>query len=102
MAGRLFKMSASYQAAWPFGLRMLTKGAIEDLIAEHLFRQGPGRAAPAHRKVPELGKKIFLSDLELRKKLAPGARSITVAHNAIISPLALDWLDYDGIEIIRA
>ena len=86
----------------PPGFLMLTKGAIEDLIAEHLFRRKPGGAAPAAKKVPELKKKLFLSDFELKKKLAPGARSLSVPANAIISPLALDWLDYNGIRIIRA
>ncbi|HNW45065.1 MAG TPA: hypothetical protein PKI19_11210 [Elusimicrobiales bacterium] len=80
---------------------MLTKGAIEDLIAAHLSRDRSGKAASSPRKVPELKKKIFLSDFELRKKLAPGARSLSVPANAIISPLALDWLEYNGIEIIR-
>jgi len=81
---------------------MLTKGAIEDLIAEHLFRKGPAAVAPELKKIPELKKKIFLSDFELRKKIAAGAKSISVPANAIISPLALDWLDYDGIKIIRS
>ena len=81
---------------------MLTKGAIEDLITEHLFRRKPGGAAPAPKKVPELKPRLFLSDFELRKKFTAGAGSIIVPGNAIISPLALDWLEYDGIEIIRA
>ena len=80
---------------------MLTKGAIEDLIAQHLFREKPAAAAPVPKKVPELKKKLFLSDFELRKIFAPGSGSITVPGNAIISPLALDWLDYNGIAIIR-
>lgn len=79
---------------------MLTKGAIEDLIAEHLARsngQGrpavPGRAAAA--------KKVFLSDYELKQLLAPGARAVKVPANAILSPLSLDWLDYEGITVVR-
>ena len=80
---------------------MLTKGAIEDLIAEHLFRGKPGGAAPAPKKVPELKHRVFLSAFELRKMLAAGARAITVPANAIISPLAMDWLEYNGIEIKR-
>lgn len=81
---------------------MLTKGAIEDLIAQHLFRGGPAAAAPVPKKVPELKKKLFLSDFELRKIFIPGSGTITVPGNAILSPLALDWLDYSGITIIRA
>ena len=79
---------------------MLTKGALEDLIMEHL-RPAPG-AAPAMKKVPELKKKVFLSDWELRRLYKPGARAVTVPANAILSPLSLDWLDYDGITVLRS
>lgn len=81
---------------------MLTKGAVEDLIMAHLSRETPGAlaAAPVNRKVPELKKRLFLSDLELRRLYKPGARSVKVPANAILSPLALDWLDYDGIKVI--
>ncbi|HBA61451.1 MAG TPA: hypothetical protein DCZ92_11680 [Elusimicrobia bacterium] len=78
---------------------MLTKGAIEDLIVQHL-RPAPG-AAPVSKKVPELKQKLFLSDLELRKLYKPGSRTVTVPANAIVSPLSLDWLDYDGVKIIH-
>lgn len=78
---------------------MLTKGAIEDLIMEHL-RPSP-EMAPAVRKVPELGKKIFLSDRELRRLRRPGAKSITVPAGAILSPLAMDWIEFDGIQVVR-
>lgn len=80
---------------------MLTKGAIEDLIAQHLFRRASGEVSSVSRKVPELKPRVFISEFELRGKMTAGSRSVTVPRNAIISPLALDWLDYDGIEIIR-
>ena len=79
---------------------MLTKGAVEDIIMLHLSRREPAGAAPVSKKVPELQKKVFLSDWEMRRMFKPGQRSITVAQNAIISPLSWDWLDYNGIEII--
>lgn len=78
---------------------MLTKGAIEDLISEHL-RPSPG-AASAARKVPELKKKVFISDWELRRLRRPGDRTVSVPANAILSPLSLDWLDYDGVKVLR-
>lgn len=78
---------------------MLTKGAIEDLIMEHL-RPSPG-AAPAPRKVPGLRKRTFLSDRELRRLYKPGEKSITVPEGAILSPLALDWIEFDGIQVVR-
>ncbi len=81
---------------------MLTKSHIEDLLMRHLSDDKNQAAVPARRKVPELKKKVFISDLELRRALAPGGRTISVPSNAIISPLAADWLEYDGIEIIRS
>ena len=79
---------------------MLTKGAVEDLIMEHLSRQGKGEA-PLARKVPDLRKKTFLSDWDARRLYKAGSRTLRVPADAIISPLALDWLDFNGIEIIR-
>ncbi|PIU18803.1 MAG: hypothetical protein COT18_09745 [Elusimicrobia bacterium CG08_land_8_20_14_0_20_59_10] len=78
---------------------MLTKGAVEDIIMRHL-RPPPGEAVPALKKVPGLKKKVFISDWELRRLYKPGARMVGVPANAIVSPLSLDWLDYDGIQII--
>jgi hypothetical protein len=57
--------------------------------------------APAGKKVPELKRKLFLSDWELRRIYVPGARSVKVPANAIISPLSLDWLDFNAIEVIK-
>jgi len=79
---------------------MLTKGALEDLIMEHL-RPAPG-AAPAVKKVRELKKRVFLSDWELRRLYKAGDRTVSVPANAILSPLSLDWLDYDGITVLRS
>ncbi len=67
---------------------------------EHLTRKAGARAA-APRKVPELKKKVFLSDSDMRNLFRPGTRTVKIPANAIVSPLAMDWLDYDGIEIVR-
>ncbi len=81
---------------------MLTKGAVEDLIFAHLSRgRGEDRAMPAARKVPGLRKKVFLSDLELRRLYRPGSRTVTVPADAILSPLSMDWLDYEGVDVVR-
>ncbi|MBI4656559.1 MAG: hypothetical protein HY746_07425 [Elusimicrobia bacterium] len=45
--------------------------------------------------------RIFLSDWEMRKMLQPGASEIRIPANAIISPLALDWIEFKKIKIIR-
>lgn len=81
---------------------MLTKGAVEDLIMQHLARASGGGAAPVPAKPGRPQKKVFISDWELRRLFKPGARSVTVPANAIISPLSLDWLNYDGIKVVRA
>lgn len=44
-------------------------------------------------------KKVFLTDRELRRLLAPGAKVLTVPRGALISPLAQDWIDFDGVEL---
>lgn len=80
---------------------MLTKGAVEDIIMEHVSRYTGSVAAPVIRKVPELGKKVFLSDWELRRMYKEGAPSVRVPANAILSPLSLDWLDYNSVKIVR-
>lgn len=79
---------------------MLTKGAIEDLIMQHLSRSAGGGAAPALKKQGQPVKKVFLSDWELRRLYRPGCKDVTVPANAIISPLSADWLDYDGIRVV--
>ncbi|MDD5208864.1 MAG: hypothetical protein PHV36_05710 [Elusimicrobiales bacterium] len=79
---------------------MLTKGAVEDIIMQHLAGRA-GVAAPAARKAPELKRKVFLSDWELRRIYIPGSKSVQVPADSIISPLSLDWLDYDGIKVVR-
>lgn len=79
---------------------MLTKGAVEDIIMQHLSA-GAGGAAPAAGKATELKRKVFLSDWELRRIYIPGSRSVQVPADSIISPLSLDWLEYEGIKIVR-
>ncbi len=80
---------------------MLTKGAITDLIAGHLARQAGGGARPGPGGKAARARRVFISDYKLRRLLAPGARAIKVPANAILSPLSLDWLDYEGIKVVR-
>ncbi|OGS09735.1 MAG: hypothetical protein A3J70_09125 [Elusimicrobia bacterium RIFCSPHIGHO2_02_FULL_61_10] len=79
---------------------MLTKGAVEDLIMQHLSR-GAGGAAPLAKIIPGCKKRVFISDWELRRIYKPGAKSVQVPADSIVSPLSLDWLDYNGITIVR-
>ncbi|MDA8132520.1 MAG: hypothetical protein M0011_13535 [Elusimicrobia bacterium] len=80
---------------------MLTKGAVEDIIVEHLSRKAGTGPAAAPRRVPGLRKKVFLSDWEVRRLYKAGSRSLRVPADAIVSPLSMDWLDFNGVEIIR-
>ena len=79
---------------------MLTKGAVEDLIMQHLTR-GAGGAAPLAKKKPGLKKRVFISDWELRRLYKPGAKRVQVPAGSIVSPLSLDWLDYNGITVVQ-
>jgi hypothetical protein len=42
-----------------------------------------------------------LTEAVIKKALTPGGRRLTIPRNAIISPLASDWLALKGIEIVR-
>ena len=54
--------------------------------------------APASKPLP---KRVFITDWEMKRLVKPGQKSVQVPACAIISPLSLDWLDYDGIKVIR-
>lgn len=43
----------------------------------------------------------FLTETQIRKALTPGKRHLTIPRDAIISPLALDWLAFRGVDIVR-
>ena len=91
---------------------MLTKGDIADVIAEYLSTGAAPcdtrsaaasgkRVCRAARASAPLPKRVFISDWEMKRLAKPGQRSVKVPVNAIISPLSADWLDYNGIEIVR-
>jgi hypothetical protein len=82
---------------------MLTKNDITDIICRRLGldANGAGPVPALSKASAPLPRRVFLSGWELKRLLKPGAKTLTVPSNSIISPLALDWLDYDGIEIIR-
>ena len=104
---------------------MFTHNDLIDVILQTL-RTGPNPAMPARGRssadapaqavppppakgpkrwkyAPETGPaaRQFLTEAAIKKALTPGARRLTIPHNAIISPLASDWLALDGIEIVR-
>lgn len=90
---------------------MLTKADIADIVSRRLAEYThagietshgaatrPISVAKASRPLP---KRVFISDWEIKRMVVPGRRTVTVPANAIISPLSQDWLDYDGIEVLR-
>ena len=83
---------------------MLTRDDLLDILASAL---APAKAAPAapprSKALPPPGPKgrPFLSEFDIKKRLTPGARTLTLPPDAIISPLVGDWLTLRGIEISR-
>jgi hypothetical protein len=91
---------------------LLTRNDLLDILFEQFARHTAG--AGSHYPRPAAGrnvvapalkstakqKRIFLSDRELRRMRKPGAKEIEVPAGAIISPLAKDWIDYEGIKIV--
>lgn len=76
---------------------MLQREDLVDIIVAHL--------RPARPRGPAAGPgprgRLFLSEREIKKRLTPGAQHLTIPEGAIISPLALDWLALEGIQVIR-
>lgn len=84
---------------------MFTRDDLIDLIVSHLRPHDGARVAPLKEKCyPDsmLPKgRIFLSEHEIKKRLTGSAQHLTIPKEAIISPLALDWLVLRGVKIIR-
>lgn len=45
-------------------------------------------------------KKIFISDWELKKKYFKD-NMVIIPENAILSPLSIDWIEFNSIRVIR-
>ena len=92
---------------------MLTKADIADIISEYLSRgrdaaagialksEVKAAAAPVPKASKPLPKRIFISDWEMKRLVKPGQKSVRIPARAIVSPLSQDWLDYNGVEILR-
>ena len=93
---------------------MLTRDDLIDLIIETVGRHikplknldlprgesrseagvsGKEQAAPRGR--------LFLSEYDIRQRLTPDGKRLTIPRDAIISPLASDWIVLRGIEVVR-
>ncbi|OGR87925.1 MAG: hypothetical protein A3J74_08950 [Elusimicrobia bacterium RIFCSPHIGHO2_02_FULL_57_9] len=105
---------------------MLTRDDLIDLILRHLRpavcapeASSKGPPGPAERNAslrpapeaqshkerrferPSPAGRLFLSEYEIKKRLTETAQHLTIPEEAILSPLASDWLVLKGIKIIR-
>lgn len=78
---------------------MLTPDDLADALWEHL--RPP--AVPPRRAVREwereLSARRFLSDREVRLRVPADAREVVLPRGAIVSPLALEWLEFKKIPV---
>ena len=86
---------------------MLTRDDLIDLLVAGLAKAGPAAAASAAGGAAPVGSlqdlkgRVFLSEYEIKKRLTTGSNRLTIPKQSIVSPLALDWLTLQGIEIVR-
>jgi hypothetical protein len=90
---------------------MLTRDDIIDVIIAGLAKARPAASVPAPAPpkakpsgLPPPGPKgrAFWSEHQIKKALTADGKRLTLPADAIVSPLASDWLTLRGIEIIRA
>ena len=97
---------------------MLTRDDIIDIVIAGLAKAQPAAVArpPAFIAAPPPAPKArpsglpppgpkgrsFWSEYEIKKALTAGGKRLTLPTDAIVSPLASDWLILRGIEIVRA
>jgi hypothetical protein len=106
---------------------MLTRDDLIDVIIAGLAKARPAASVPAQPApaavasksfvpapppvpkarpsgLPKPGPKgrAFWSEYDIKKALTGGGKRLTLPSDAIVSPLASDWLTLRGIEIVRA
>ncbi|MFI5346879.1 MAG: hypothetical protein ACHQ51_10945 [Elusimicrobiota bacterium] len=91
---------------------MLTRDDLIDLIVAGLAKAGPATAVspgPAKAGGSAAGSfsakgpfgRPFLSEYDIKKRLTPLGKRLTIPKNSIVSPLAVEWLILQGIEVVR-
>ncbi|MHB2026217.1 MAG: hypothetical protein ACYCPQ_06220 [Elusimicrobiota bacterium] len=83
---------------------MLTRGDLIDIIVSRLLESGVGKSpekpAPARGRSAVPKGRPFFSEHRIREMIAAG-KPVRVPTEAIISPLAEDWLILNGIKVVR-
>ena len=69
-------------------------------VLRHLRAPSPNKPTPGLDPKGPPGR-LFLSEFDIKKRLTAGQTSLTLAQEAIISPLAADWIILKGITIVR-
>ena len=88
---------------------MLTRDDVLDALAEGISPsparvRAPGAPrAAGPRGLPPPGPKgrCFLSESDIKKRLTPDGKRLTIPGRSILSPLASDWIALRGIEIVE-
>jgi hypothetical protein len=89
---------------------VLTRDDLIDLLVAGLAKAGSAPSAlapvgaagpPAAKALQALNGRPFLTEYEIKKRLTAGSNRLTIPKRSIVSPLALDWLTLQGIEIVR-
>jgi hypothetical protein len=85
---------------------MFTRDDLIDFLVSRLTSE---RGAAASFSTPLSGKcypntmlpkgRIFLTEHEIKKRLTTSGLHLTIPKDAIISPLASDWLILNGIKV---
>jgi len=92
---------------------MLRRQDLTDIVLKHLQDARPRARTrnPVLPATPAGGSpgglravqgRRFLSDYDIRKALTPGTQVLTIPEDAIVSPLAQEWLALKEIRIVRS
>ena len=82
---------------------MFTRDDLIDAVLRRLKAADPPASAPAAPSpvVARVRGRLFLTERDIKKALTLGALVLTIPRDAIISPLAQDWLALKGVVIVR-
>ena len=84
---------------------MLTRDDLIDLLVRHIDGErsspSPKPIRNAFSSLPELKGRKFLTEFELKRQLTGPSQQLTIPKDAILSPLALEWLALGRIKVVR-